>query len=219
MDLSNRTLEILKNFATINMSLVFNEGTTLKTVSPQKTILAEAKIEETFDRKFGVYDLNELISTISLIDNPKVELEDSGIIIKGDGGVVAKYLYSQLELIVEPDPKKSLPVPDDSTEFALKKDSLKRVIRAAQVLGLPDIIVEGKDGVISLSALDTKSKSSNDFKLSVDNSYEGSDFRAQFRVDNMVLMMVDYKVRIAEQYGYFVSTDDSLTYFIATEAE
>ena len=101
----------------------------------------------------------------------------------------------------------------------MKKDSLKRVIRAAQVLGLPDIIVEGKDGVISLSALDTKSKSSNDFKLSVDNSYEGSDFRAQFRVDNMVLMMVDYKVRIAEQYGYFVSTDDSLTYFIATEAE
>ena len=40
MKLSNRTVEILKNYSDINMSLFIEPGNILRTVSPSKTILA-----------------------------------------------------------------------------------------------------------------------------------------------------------------------------------
>ena len=40
MKFSERTLTVLKNFATINPSIVFNPGKTLRTISPTKTVMA-----------------------------------------------------------------------------------------------------------------------------------------------------------------------------------
>ena len=62
MNLSNDTLNVLKNFATINPNLVFKPGQKLKTISESKTILASAEIVEDFPTEFGVYDLNEFLS-------------------------------------------------------------------------------------------------------------------------------------------------------------
>ena len=58
MNLSNDTVNVLKNFATINPNLVFQPGQKLKTISESKTILASATIVEDFPQEFGVYDLN-----------------------------------------------------------------------------------------------------------------------------------------------------------------
>ena len=59
MELNEDTLQILKNFASINSNIVFDEGSTIKTISEAKNILSEATISESFPQKFGVYDLNE----------------------------------------------------------------------------------------------------------------------------------------------------------------
>ena len=42
MKISESTFDVLKNFSTINPSLAFKKGSKLRTVSPQKNILAEA---------------------------------------------------------------------------------------------------------------------------------------------------------------------------------
>jgi hypothetical protein len=42
MKINNKTLNILKNFATINPSIIVKPGNTLKTISSSKTILARA---------------------------------------------------------------------------------------------------------------------------------------------------------------------------------
>lgn len=83
MNLSNDTLNVLKNFATINPNLVFKPGQKLKTISESKTILATAEIVEDFPKEFGVYDLNEFLSVLSLIDNPTLEFEDKQYWYKG----------------------------------------------------------------------------------------------------------------------------------------
>ena len=54
MNLSNDTLNVLKNFATINPNLVFKPGQKLKTISESKTILASAEIVEDFPTEFAI---------------------------------------------------------------------------------------------------------------------------------------------------------------------
>ena len=76
MKLSNDTLNVLKNFASINPNLVFKPGQKLKTISEAKTILASADIVEDFPVEFGVYDLNEFLSVYNLIEDPELEFED-----------------------------------------------------------------------------------------------------------------------------------------------
>ena len=64
MKLSNETMNILKNFSTINSGLFFKSGKKISTVSPSKTILAEAVLTEEFPKDFGIYDLNNFLSVL-----------------------------------------------------------------------------------------------------------------------------------------------------------
>jgi hypothetical protein len=57
MQLSEKTIEVLKNFANINPNLVVSAGSNLKTISEAKNIMASADVAETFDNGFGIYDL------------------------------------------------------------------------------------------------------------------------------------------------------------------
>lgn len=216
MDLSTATIDILKNFATINMSLMFNKGSVLKTISPQKTILAEAHVSEDFTREFGIYDLNEFIGVLSLFEKPKLDLSKNSLTVSGESGTDALYNYSSPDLIVSPGDK-SLEAPDSNTKFVFKKDHLKRVKQGAQVLGLPELVFEAKEGEVRVCAMDTKQKSLNDYRVTVVEDYDGPDARAVFRVENMVLMPLDYEVTLTERFGFFQSVDKNLSYFIATE--
>ena len=56
MKLSKTTLELLKNFATINTNLLVKSGSSLSTVSASKSILAKGTIEESFPQEFAIYD-------------------------------------------------------------------------------------------------------------------------------------------------------------------
>ena len=57
MKLSESTVNLLKNFSTINQSILIKEGTKLRTISVMKNILVEANVSEEFPRDFGIYDL------------------------------------------------------------------------------------------------------------------------------------------------------------------
>ena len=50
MKLSEKTVNLLKNFAGINQSILFKKGNKLRTMSVMKNILAEAEVEEEFER-------------------------------------------------------------------------------------------------------------------------------------------------------------------------
>ena len=57
MNLSEKTFNLLKNFSSINQSILFKQGNTLRTMSVMKNILAEADIEEDIPQDFAIYDL------------------------------------------------------------------------------------------------------------------------------------------------------------------
>ena len=67
MKLSDKTLSVLKNFSTINQSILFKQGSKLRTISVMKNILAEATITEELPKDFGIYDLNQFLNGLSYI--------------------------------------------------------------------------------------------------------------------------------------------------------
>jgi len=216
MKLSNRTVEILKNYSDINMSLYIEPGNILRTVSPSKTILASATVEEEFDNGFGIYDLKEFLGALSLIENPEVSLGDRSLTISSASSSL-QYQYAAKELIVTP-PAKDLPIPDSNVSFPLRREALKKVMNAARTLSLPNVVVKAGDGKISLQASDVKNTLGNVYNEIVSEEYDGPEIESVFSVDNMRLMMLNYKVTIGDRYGSFVSEESSVNYFIATEA-
>ena len=75
MQLSNDTVEVLKNFSTINPNLVIEPGQKVKTISESKTVMASAEIVEDFPEQVGIYDLNEFLSVLNLVETPDVDFK------------------------------------------------------------------------------------------------------------------------------------------------
>ena len=81
MKLSESTLSLLKNFSTINQSLLFKQGSRLRTISVMKKILAEVTIDEEFPKDFGIYDLNQFLNGLGLHQSPELDFENDGHVV------------------------------------------------------------------------------------------------------------------------------------------
>ena len=216
MKLSDQTIEVLQNFATINQSLLFKQGDKLRTVSPQKTVLAEVTVPDTFDTEFGIYDLSQFLSAMTLIDEAELNLGETSMNINNGNGEDITYRYADPSMIVTP-PEKSLSLPDTGASFTLSDTILSKVLNAARVLGLPEIIVAGDGTNITISAGDSRNSSMNNYSQNITTS--NSEFEYVFKVDNMKMMMLEYNVEISTKgISKFSTTDGKVTYYIATES-
>ena len=162
MKLSKETTEILKNFAAINPSLIFQAGQIQKTVSPQKTVLAKANVSENFDKEFAIYDLSQFISTVSMFDDPDLKLGDESIVIS-NGKAKTTLRYAKSDLIQSP-PSKEINLPSTEISFTLEDTALQSALRAAGVLSLPELALVGRNGKAYLAAIDSRNEASNSFE-------------------------------------------------------
>ena len=216
MKLSEQTIEVLQNFATINQSLLFKKGDKLRTVSPQKTVLAEVTVPDTFNTEFGIYDLSQFLSAMNLIDEAELNLGETSMNINNGNGEDITYRYADPSMIVTP-PEKSLSLPDTGASFTLSDTILSKVLNAARVLGLPEIIVAGDGTNITISAGDSRNSSMNNYSQNITTS--NSEFEYVFKVDNMKMMMLEYNVEISTKgISKFSTSDGKVTYYIATES-
>lgn len=212
MKLSSRTLQILKNFATINPSLLFKPGKTLATISPTKTMQAKATVVEQFDNEFAIYDLSRFIGVLSLFEDPDVLVDKSFLTIANNGHKV-NYVYAEKDLIVTPSKEIKMPVAD--VNFSLTGSHLISVMKALNVLSLPEVAVIGDGASIKFSALNTKNPSGDVY--SVDVGETTHNFKMVFKAENMKLLMGDYDVAITSKgLGHFKGSD--VEYWIATES-
>ena len=82
MKLSTDTVNVLKNFASINSGIEFKKGKTLTTISSNKTVLAKATLQDQIEDDFCIYDLNQFLSVYSINDGTELEFDDQNIIFK-----------------------------------------------------------------------------------------------------------------------------------------
>ena len=216
MKLSESTVTFLKNYATINQSLEFREGDTLKTVSPLNTILASVKITENFPRNFPIYELNRFLGTINLFDNPELDFGENSVKIS-DGKRYAEYRYCGSSSMFQTPPDKDISFPMAEISFTLETDDFKQVVNAANTLGLPEIVVEGDNKEIRLVVSDTGNVSSDIFSIKV--GVTAKTFRMVFKTENLNKVMEgSYDIELSsKRISHFKRKSDSLEYWIALE--
>ena len=222
MKLSAETVSILKNFASINPSMLVKAGQILATVCPSKRILAESKVVEEFPREFAIYDLSKFLGILSLFKDPTLEFEDTHIVISssGNGGSRSvKYFYSNPEFITNKADKK-VKMPELALEFDLPSDDLQSILRAASVLQAPDVCIVSENKELGIRVCDKKNPTANSWYLSL-NTATDIDFCFWFAVDTLKMMPGDYKVQVAkkavakfegEQATYWVAMEQDSTY-------
>ena len=123
MKLSDETVSILKNFSTINEAIVFEEGNRMRTVAVNKSILAEARIQETIPTRFAIYNLNQFIGAMSMFDRADLEMNDKQVKMQFTGTSI-NYTCADESLVVKP-PEKEIQFPDAYVNFVLSSDNLE----------------------------------------------------------------------------------------------
>lgn len=217
MKLSDNTLAILKNFSGINQSILFKEGSSLRTMSVTKIILAEATIAETFPKDFGIYDLNQFLNGLNLHQTPELDFENDRYVVIREGKSRSKYFFADASLIVTP-PNKEITLPSEDVCFNLNTQQLDKLLKAAAIYQLPDLSVVGEAGVVKLVVKDKKNNTSNDFSIVVGET--NSIFTFNFKVENIRILPGSYEVVISQQLlSRFTSTDRDLKYYCALEPD
>ena len=217
MKLSDKTLAFLKNFSTINQSILFKQGTRLRTISVMKNILAEASIEEELPKDFGIYDLNQFLNGLSLHHNPDLDFANEGHVVIKEGRMRSKYFFADPQVIITP-PDKEMTLPTEDVTFELSTEQLDKLLKAAAIYQLPDLTVEGGNGVVKIVVKDKKNDTSNSFSITVGETDKVFSFN--FKVENIKILPGTYDVVVSSKLlSRFNSKNHDLTYFIALEPD
>ena len=217
MKLSDSTLSLLKNFSTINQSILFKQGSKLRTISVMKNILAEATIDEEFPKDFGIYDLNQYLNGLALHNSPELDFINDGYVVIKEGRSRSKYFFADPSVIITP-PEKSIDLPSEDVTFDLSTDQLDKLLKAAAIYQLPDLAVVGKDGVVKVVVRDKKNDTSNDFAITVGET--DATFSFNFKVENIKILPGTYSVVVSQKLlSRFTNKNQDLVYYIALEPD
>ena len=217
MKLSDKTINLLKNFSDINQSILFKKGNKIRTISVMKNILAEAEVQEEFPKDFGIYDLNQFLRGVFLHNQPELDFSNDGHVVIREGKTRSKYFFAEPSVIVTP-PDQSLTLPTMDVEFDLSTEQLEKIRKAVLAFQLPDLSVVGEAGVVKLVIHDKKNETSNDFQVIVGET--DGEFCFNFKVENIKILPGSYKVSISRKLlSKFVNSDHDLTYYIALEPD
>jgi hypothetical protein len=218
MELSENTLNVLKNYSGINPNMMIRSGNTLKTISEARTVLSTAVVDANFPKDFGIYDLNEFMGVLSLVDTPRLKFEDEYVVVNDSTGrSKVKYFYSSEDTLTTP--QKDITMPETNVKFVLTNDTLNRLKKAASTLGHSEISISGKDGVLSLSVVDSQNMTSNAFSIDIDGEFDNdATFNFILSTNNLKILPGDYNVEISKKLiSQFSHTSLDVKYWIALE--
>lgn len=213
--MQKRTLEILKNYSTIVNSITINEGQTLRTQSADGCIYSVAVVPDTFPRDFSIYSLPELLSTISLFDEPDFNYTDDAILIKNNTGL-ARYVYCNPKLVRDV-PKNSPKEQVVSYRFTLEKSVLDKILKASAVMRIPNLLIN-KEGV---KVLNIEDSNSNSLKMEIETftvvntELDRDEENHIVDIDSLKIIPDSYLVDVTQRYLKLTSVTNDLQYYIS----
>ena len=221
MKLSEHTISVLKNFASINQNLVIREGSELQTMSAMKNIVARSGVEESFPKEVAIYDLNEFLAALSLFSSPILEFDDQYVTIKEESNPSnsLKYFYSDPSVVQSP--SKTITMPSEDVTFELSSGDLSKMKKASAVIGAPDMVLENTNEPFKsiLNAIDKKNDTANNYSLDISTNGD-VQFKFYFKVENLKLMDGSYDVSVSSRnISNFKSKNSDVEYWIALEPE
>ena len=214
MKLSKNTVEVLKNYANINGNLLLKSGTKLGTISEQKNIMSSTIVSETFPSDFGIYDLNEFLSAMSVFEDPELEFSEKFVSIKQGNNSIKYYAAEAANLTV---PQKEIVFPEAEINFKLTAGQLDLIRKTSGVLSAPDLAITGDGSKIIAQVGQKKNATANSYD--VDLGATDKKFKVNLKVENLKMLPGEYNVSISsKRISRFQGTGD-LVYYVAVEAD
>lgn len=214
MKISNDTLALLKNFASINTNILVRQGSVLSTVSEGKNILARATVAETFPRELAVYDLNNLLALLSLWEEHEIDFEEASMFLRKDGQEF-EYGYADPSVVTAA-PDKTLEI-DPFFTFTLTAADISMVQKAASILSAPTMSIVSKGGKVTLTVSDPSNPRANAYRKELTTTDVG-DFDCRLKVENLKVIGDDYTVALGRKKAmHFKHSSKDLEYWLAME--
>ena len=219
MKISKETLDVLKNFSAINPNLVIEQGNKLSTIAEAKNIMASCEVAETFDKDIGIYDLNEFLSALSLIEDPEFVFGDQSVSIKSD---LTSLTYRYADRSILTSPEKGVNMPEADVNVQLSAEVINHIRRAGAALNHPivSITTNANETKLYLQVKDPSNSSSNIFQHEIDSNYDANvAFDFQFLISNLKLISGDYEVSVSSKLisHWKCINNSSVEYWIALE--
>lgn len=218
MKISKETFAILRNFASINQSILFKPGNMIRTAvtGDVKDFYATATVEETFPVECALFDLKRFRECASLFDDPDFNFGETYMTIS-DSKNSFRYTYCDQNIIDVPNYEKKISIKNPLVVFELKYEQIKMAIDASNILTLQHVVISSDGGVISMTAFDDQNKSSDTFKVTICEGVECNDFTSKYSIEKLRrLIDADYTVTISTQVlSEFKS--DLVTYHVGGE--
>jgi hypothetical protein len=216
MQLNETTQAVLKNFASIQPNVVLKEGNIIKTIAEAKNVMAVATLDQSFEKTVGLYNLDEFLSVLGLVDDPDLAFHDDFVTVSGNGRSQVKYFYSDESILTSP--AKDIPMPECEVEFELDEATFKKILRAAGALGHEKMTITAGDGGVNLTVVDSTDSTSNAFEIQVPGTFEQDKFTFVLNISNLKLISGDYIVKVSSKLiSNFKNKNVDVEYFIALE--
>ena len=221
MKLSKETISVLKNFSTIQPNLVVKPGSTISTLADAKNIIAEANVKETFPQEFGIYNLNEFINALSLVEDPELEFSESYVTIVGKDSSKVTYHFADPSILTTKE--KEIAMPPSELSVTLTDDQINTIRRAAGALGQSVLSFTVENDECIARVKDPNNASANSFSIVVKKGMsecynqefcDAIDF--QFLIANLKLIPGTYNIEISSKLISTWNGNDA-NYFIALE--
>jgi hypothetical protein len=181
-------------------------------------VVATADVTESFEKDFGIYDLNEFIGVMGLVDTPSLKFEDDFVTVSDSSGrSKVKYFYAAQETLTSP--AKDVNMPDGDVKFTLDNDTLNKLKKAASTLGHNEVSIRANNGVLSLSIVENQNATSNAFSIDIDGEFkQDAVFNFIISISNLKILPGDYDVEISSKLiTQFKHKEMPLKYWIALE--
>ena len=231
MNISENTIQILKNYGTINPNFIARRGNTITTISEAKNILSSCSIEEEFEQDMGIYDLNEFLNVLSLVDQPKLDMEEKWCTVKDSTGrSKVKYFFTDPDMLTTPTDKMITNAAANiefAISFTLDNDTLGKIKRAAGALGHSSMKIEFIANAITLTVFDSENPTSNTFTIEVPGHGHDHDLITDhaesggtwvLNINNLKIVPGDYEVKVSNKnISNFIHKEKPIQYWIALE--
>lgn len=219
MKLSKRTIEILKNFSTVNEGIAIEAGSNkLKTISKEKSVFATATVVETFEQDAAFHDLNMLLAIIGK-DSAELEFGENSVTVKSPFGKDV-IVYCPVDVLIVPPKDKKINMPKADISFTLAPNQLEALLSKANIMSLDNVVITSEDGRLVMKALNKSDKSSHTTSIDLGEDKSNADFQLYLRREELKMLPETYDVQVsAKGLARFVTKDESLEYLVAVEKQ
>lgn len=185
--MNNEILDVLSNFAQIENTLAYEEGTEVSTMSADKTVFASYRTDcPIWPRPFAIYDLNKLINCIKAMTDkksgelPEIEFHDKYLNIVNSRSKIQFYYADKSILRIPPSREKfngNASLREERfLKFTLHRDFLQEVFKIKSAINCDNIIISGnadsKDITVELADLQNSSQDFYTTSIDAENVLE-----------------------------------------------